>query len=234
MNLHIITGASRGLGAGLAQFFSAQGDHIADISRNSKAYPFDLSTSDSKEMLLKKIFLDFDIGQYKTISLTNNAGMVEPIKSIENLTESEIFRNITVNLIAPMSLTSAFLKLTATFSGRRVITNVSTGVVKNPKSAWAAYSAAKTGLEVFSKCLIQEYSANSKVHIFNFEPGIIDTEMQALIRQMPESEFSEVARFKSLKENGQLLDPHVVGEALGKLILSDSKNNFVSVYDVIQ
>ncbi len=242
MNLHIITGGSRGLGAALVKFFIDQGDHVVEVSRSGtnqikglRSYEFDLSGNASKADLMAKIFSDFPIHNYQSITLTNNAGMVDPIKHIDQLEERSVEQNVLVNLVAPISLTAAFLKLSSAFKGVRVISNISTGVAKNPKASWAVYSAAKAGLESFSEALAKEFSNNSKVKIINFEPGIIDTEMQALIRSTSPEDFSEVDKFLKFKNENQLLEPRVVAEALGSLTLNSNLPQFsrVSVYDLI-
>src|SRR5262245_40446873 len=120
MNLHIVTGGSRGLGAALAKFFADGGHDVAEISRTSRdsyprirSYRADLAASQSKEALMRKILSEFSLDNYDLISLTNNAGMVDPIKHIADLDESDVARNIAVNLTAPIALTAAFLKLTS-------------------------------------------------------------------------------------------------------------------------
>lgn len=237
MNLHIITGGSRGLGFALADFLVKQGDHVVDISRSSKnkSYAFDLSTKVSGTEIIKKIFTEFPLNNYQKICLVNNAGMVAPVKLLNQVPENEVYKSIMVNLHAPFVLTSAFLNLSKDFSGDRIIANVSTGVAKNPKESWSVYCATKSGLESLSESVAKEFMSDSKVKVINFEPGIIDTEMQNEIRQVSKNDFSEVEKFISFKKDGQLLAPSKVAEALAQLILKPNlaKRNFVSVYDLI-
>lgn len=239
MNLHIITGGSRGLGSALADFFISQGDHVVDISRTghskAKSYSYDLASDVSGEEIIKKIFSDFPIKNYKKINLVNNAGMVGPVKPLDQLSEKEVLKNIMVNLHAPFVLTSAFLKLSKDFSGDKIITNISTGVAKNPKESWATYCATKSGLESLSESIAKEFINDTKIKVINFEPGIIDTEMQNEIRHVSKTDFAEVDKFVSFKKNGDLLPPEKVAKALAELILKPNlaKKNFISVYDLL-
>lgn len=243
MNLHIITGGSRGLGAALAEYFAAQGDDVAEISRTGhgthpriRSFTCDLAGSASKDAVIQQIFAAFPANRYEVISLTNNAGMVDPIKHIADLDEVAVARNIAVNLTAPMALTAAFLKHLSVFGGKKVVANISTGVAKRPKGSWAAYSSAKAGLECFSEALAKDRAADDRFHVITFEPGVIDTEMQALIRSTDPHDFDEIGRFTKLKDEGQLLAPAKVAGALGGLILrSDLAHSMrVSVYDLIK
>ncbi len=220
MNLHIVTGGSRGLGQALCEYFRSRGDHVAEISRSGQ-YVFDLSSERPKEEVIKQIFLDFPMEAYKKITLTNNAGMVTPVRHIANLEEADVKTNIQLNLIAPMALTSAFLKHTVDFQGVRVIANISSGVATHPLAQWAPYSASKAGLENFSNALEQEFEGNAKVRVINFQPGVVDTEMQNTIRNISKSDFEHLDRFIALKETGQLSPPEEVAQRLGRLILDD-------------
>lgn len=130
MNLHIITGASKGLGAALADFFAEKGDAVIGISRTKckshariKHFPFDLASMDSKEDLIQKIFAAYPIDRYRMITLTNNAGLIDPVMHIADLKEDAVVQNLIVNLTAPIALTAAFLKSTEKFKGLLTKTN---------------------------------------------------------------------------------------------------------------
>lgn len=54
----------------------------------------------------------------------------------------------------------------------------------------------------------------------SIDPGVIDTEMQALIRQTPKADFPEVERFTKRKHDGGLASPKAVAAAILKAVLS--------------
>ncbi len=242
MNLHIVTGGSRGLGQALVNFLTERGDDVADISRSgiscakSRSFNCDLATADPKERAIQSVFEAFPIKQYDRLTLVNNAGMVDPIKHVADLDEVSIARNIAVNLTAPIALTSAFLRLSAGFDGPRVIANVSSGAASRPKASWATYSSAKAGLECFTKALAMDLADDSRVKTIIFEPGVVDTEMQALIRNTRPEDFDDVARFVTYKNDGQLLSATTVAAALGALVSRHDLASFtkVSVHDLIK
>ncbi len=236
MNLHIVTGASRGLGAALAHFFAESGDDVVDISRNKsrfhdriKHFSFDLASMDSKEDLVQKILRAYPIEDYHMITLTNNAGLIDPVMPIKKLDEPAILRNFAVNLTAPIALTAAFLKGTEKMKGIRIISNISSGVASDPIASWACYSAAKAGLKSFTMALAKDYASNDKVKIINFGPGLVDTEMQAHVREIASDDFPEVDIFKNYKNQNKLKSAEEVGAALGAYILKNPFENYTNV-----
>lgn len=236
MNLHIVTGASKGLGSALAHFFAENGDDVIDISRTKresheriKHFTFDLASMDSKEDLIKKIMATYLVERYQMITLTNNAGLIDPVMHIKDLDEPAIVRNLAVNLVAPIALTAAFLKSTEKFKGTRIVTNISSGVASDPLASWACYSAAKAGLRSFTIALSKDCASNEQVKIINFGPGIIDTEMQNRIREFEKDDFPEVEIFKDYKNENKLKSAKEVGTALGDYILKNAFKNFSEV-----
>lgn len=239
MNLHIVTGGSRGLGQSLIKKLIKNGDHVAEISRNgklntaqAKSFPCDFKTNKDKRVLVEQIFSHFPLEIYSMVSLVNNAGMVDPIGYLEQLEEQAIVDSMMVNLVAPMALTSAFLMYSQFFTGRKVIVNVSSGVARYPKETWAAYCAGKAGLESLSTITAAE-NEGEKLTVINYEPGIIDTEMQALIRTVPPENFPDWERFHDFKNNGDLKNPDEVAEHLmGFMLRKDlPTKNFISIND---
>ena len=81
-------------------------------------------------------------------------------------------------------------------SGR--IINVSSGVAEINLEGTSAYNASKAALERFSGTLATEV-ANNGIVVTTFRPGIVDTAMQAEMRQTPAHLFPRVSdkRFES-------------------------------------
>ncbi len=239
MNLHIVTGGSRGLGQALIEKVLKNGDHVAEISRggslnldHAKSFKCDFATDTNKEKLIQSVFAQFNPAKYEMISLVNNAGRVEPVGYLHQLEETEIVKSIMINLVAPMALTGAFLKHLQGFKGIKLIVNVSSGVARHPKDTWAPYCAGKAGLESLSAITAQEFEGQN-VKVINYEPGIIDTEMQAVIRSIPGERFPDLQRFLDFKKTGALVKPEQVAEHLYKAMFSRNlkAKNFISIQD---
>src|SRR5262249_40061644 len=118
-NLHIVTGGSKGIGAGIAKYFSEHGDQVVSLARSEGAraplvrhYRVDLSERIAAVSIFEKIFSDFPQDRFNKISLINNAGVAEPLSQVEKNSDNDIFKNLMINLYAPISLTAAFLQKT--------------------------------------------------------------------------------------------------------------------------
>lgn len=224
MNLHLVTGGSRGVGEALCRHLLEAGDEVIEISRSGfpgkapriQSFSADLTKVEAIPTIFEKIQSKLDLTKYQWVSLTNNAAMLDPVGPVETLKPSVLQENLALNLLAPMVLSSLFLAWTKSFPGNRVIANVSSGVAQRPIGRWAAYSAAKAALESFSQSLAMETPENLKV--ISFQPGVVDTEMQAFIRGVSETDFPGVERFRALKAEGVLQSPDKVARVLGEAI----------------
>lgn len=240
MEFFIVTGASRGLGAALTNLAIQKGHHVAAIARSPiaprerlESFQQDLNEIERLPDLLHEVLSRHNLTQFSALNLINNAASLEPIGLIPNLGAHELDKNIRINLVAPMVLTATFLKLTQNFNGLRTIVNVSSGVADSPLASWSAYSASKSGLKNFSHALAQEIKSDEKTKVISFSPGIMDTEMQAIIRRQTKETFSEVDRFKRYKAEGQLLSPESVADTLLKILENPKRLSRVdfNVYD---
>lgn len=148
--------------------------------------------------------------------VVNNAGVVEPIAAVADSDPAAWARNLAVNLLAPMQLIQTTLPYLRQSQGR--VINVSSGAAVNPISGWAAYCAAKAGLNHFTRVLAKE---EPMVTVLAVRPGIVDTEMQATIRREGEKGMrgDEHGRFVRYHEEGALLPAERPGRALAVLAL---------------
>ena len=98
------------------------------------------------------------------------------------------------------------------------IVNVSSGASQHPIEAWSAYCAAKAGLNHFTRVLAAEEPAVTVVAV---RPGVVDTQMQAVIRQEGPGMMTDakVAYFQGLQTDGKLQPAHVPARSLAWLAL---------------
>ncbi|MCI0398529.1 MAG: SDR family NAD(P)-dependent oxidoreductase [Chloroflexi bacterium] len=225
----LITGASRGLGAAVARLAAELGASVALNARSAGelaavaeeiraaggraiAIPGDVSDADNCRFLVKQT-----IGHFGRLdALVNNAGTVEPIAPLATADPAGWQRNLAVNVLGPMMLVQAALPHLRQSHGR--VVNVSSGAAVSPVPGWAAYCAAKGALNQFNRVLAAEEETITAVAV---RPGVVDTEMQAVIRHegaegMPASAH---ARFIRYHEAGELLPPEKPGRALAVLAL---------------
>jgi len=193
MNLYIITGASKGLGFSIAKRLLGKENSLVCISRNInkelaelakskgenlKYYEFDLKKIEQTENLVKNILSEIELKKFNKIYLINNAGVINPVSSIEDLKLNEVVDNFYVNFLSAFILTSFVLKYTRQFKGERIIVNISSKAASMPNKYWACYSLAKSALDGLTKYIFVEYQKNGKTKAISFHPPAMDTSMR--------------------------------------------------------
>jgi len=178
----LITGASRGLGAALAESFAAAGAKVVLVARTGDAidalaarlggaaYAVDLSDQSQVNGLIARI--EEDGGPIDV--LVNNAA-VETNQLVDAMDEADIVRTISLNLTTPERLTRQVLPGMLQ-RGHGHIVNVSsmTGIANIPSTA--IYSSTKAGLTHFSGGLLADLKG-TPIGVTLVEPGPIDTGM---------------------------------------------------------
>jgi len=177
----LLTGASRGIGAHLAQAFAERGADLALVARPSRAlsevasqtggtaYPCDLSDLTAVDDLVKQVEADAPVDV-----LVNNAG-ISHVGWYLDRTQDEIDQVMAVNLLAPMRLSRQLLPLMVE-RGRGQVVNVSSMAAVLAPPGLSAYAASKAGLSHFTAGL----RADLRDHPITFTTvhlGSVDTDL---------------------------------------------------------
>lgn len=233
MKYYIVTGASKGLGAEIVQTLASEDTTLITVSRSGldeaqklnviekmgkiidlKA---DLSNESQLSQVAEAIMSHIHPEDATKIVLVNNAGGVEPIAPFYKAEDELIMANIHLNVTAPMILSRHFGKAFRNLNCDRRIITVSSGAGKSPYFGWTSYCASKAAVDMMTRVIGLE-EGNEGILAVSFGPGIMDTDMQSVIRSSSEEDFKDLERFKKFKENGNLLTPAVVAGAIKRLI----------------
>ncbi|WMN11287.1 SDR family NAD(P)-dependent oxidoreductase [Marivirga salinae] len=217
-SLFIITGASKGIGKGLAEKALETGADVWGINRthsiehkNYKALTFDLA--DIHDLLKELPQFFSEAKDYERIVLINNAGTLGDIGHLGNIENESIPHLFDLNVSAPILLMNQFMKDFKNFKGKKIIINISSGAGKNAVDGWSGYCASKAALDMASKVAAKEAEMDGNGFIIKaIAPGVVDTEMQTQIRSTDKKSFSGVEKFKNLKEENQLSSEEEVAE----------------------
>ena len=234
IHLTVLTGASRGLGAALADQLLKADARLLCVSRGSSASlaakasalaSRATSAGAAEMLLLEQWTLDLADSapvarqltdwlarqaspQIASATLINNAAVIPTVTPLAAANARELEQALRVGLEAPMQLTAAFLTATAHWNCSRKILNISSGLGRYAMASQAAYCAAKAGLDHFSRCVaLEEAQHPNGAKICALAPGVIDTDMQLQLRNTPATDFADVARFQALHAQGQLASP---------------------------
>ena len=159
----IITGASGGYGAGIAETFCQRGYRVWITARNGRkleevasrigatAIVADATNSADWDRVIKTV-LD---ATGRIDALVNNAGAAGRIAPTAELTDEEIIQTLSLNLTSVI-LGCRRVAPVMSAQGSGTIVNISSVCAKYSWPGWSIYSAAKAGVERFSKGLYLE------------------------------------------------------------------------------
>ena len=190
----LVTGASRGIGAAIADKLGAAGyivvgtatsqsgadkisQRLTDAKSVGAGMVLDVTQTESIEQLLKSVIEMFGA---PTI-LINNAGITKD-NILMRMKEDEWLDVVNTNLTAVFRLCKACVRpMTKARWGR--IVNISSVVGSMGNSGQSNYSASKAGVEGFGRALAKEIGSRS-ITVNTVAPGFIDTDMT---RDLPEA-----------------------------------------------
>ncbi len=221
--LTILTGASRGLGAAMADQLLVSDALLLTLSRRPLAalegtarntgavleqWAIDLSDGIAASKRFEAWLQLQDPAKLASATLINNAALAGKAGPIDESDAVALAAVLRVGLEAPMLLTSAFLRATRDWNVPRKILNVSSGAGKKTLAGAAAYCAVKAGLDHFSRVVaLDEAPRPNGAKIVSLAPGVIDTDMQTALRESDPRAFPNQPQFAAMKAEGQLASP---------------------------
>lgn len=224
----MVTGASSGIGYALAKDLASAGHQVLAVARrearlhtlaseheNITPVTADISLASGRKNIIEKIS-----ELNKPIDIVNNAGIAMP-KSLELLTEAEWQQAFKTNIDAPYWL---FRDCLPYFSNSRIL-NVSTGLAHSVMPGVGVYSMTKAALYMLYLSINADMDPG-KVIAGSIRPGIIDTEMQQVLRSKEAAEFPSVARFKEFHQQNQLRSAEEVAAYIANILCNTSDEEF--------
>jgi len=214
----VVTGASRGIGAAIAQVFRERGMKLGLCARTAPCIaPSDDVLTDRFDITDERAvdaFAEAVAERFGQVDLwINNAGALDPIGPIREVEVAEFRRHIDVNLTGVFLGTRAYARHRRRVGGGGVLINISSGAAWHGYAGWGAYCAGKGGVERLTDCIALE-EAESGLRAHAVAPGVVDTDMQDLIRACSADRFPEVERFREMKRDDTFNSGRYVGEQL--------------------
>ncbi|MCA9616610.1 MAG: SDR family oxidoreductase, partial [Myxococcales bacterium] len=160
----VVTGASRGIGAAVAEALRARGHEVVGVSRRGgpDVLAADVATSEGRAAIVAAAGpLD---------ALVQAAGLVryEGVGAIE---ETSVDAQVGTNFVGPMLLAQA---LAPTLRARRgAVVNVASTLASRPAPLTAVYAATKAATIAWTRVFAAELAPEVRVNAV--APGVIDT-----------------------------------------------------------
>lgn len=210
----IVTGAGTGLGRAVALKLADAGFAVIGVGR--RVEPLEALEEEAQGQVTplsadvglpegRQAIADALGGADRVRFLIHNAGVLEPVGPLSEIALKDWRYCQAINVEAPLFLTQLLLPR---LQGGRVL-HVSSGAAHRSIPGWGAYCTSKAALHMLYMVLRDEL-ADRDIAVGSLRPGVVDTPMQALIREQPESRFPAVERFRELKAQGALHAPEAV------------------------
>jgi len=215
----IITGGSRGLGLATAEMFVQGGATVVLTARNESQLTLEAKRlskngaqvlgipADIADLEQAARVVDTTLERFRRVDiLVNNAATVWPVDEVVEADPEEWAYGLHVNLVGPFYMAHCVLPTMLEQKSGRII-NVSSGLGQLPYAGLSAYSAAKAGLDQFTRVLALELK-NTGVTVNALYPGILNTDMQADLRSVDTTEsVVDLTMFHEAYEAGKIASP---------------------------
>lgn len=225
--MFVITGGGSGLGRALAFALAKREQTVMVIGRQQQSLQetarysslimtccADVSTSAGRAILMSAL-----MSHSKILGLVHNAGIIDPIFPMTKISEQEWRLCMATNVEAPMFLTQALLPQL----NHAKVLHIGSGAAYFPIQGWSAYCTSKAALSMLTRCWQIEEPTLS---IASVMPGIVDTPMQAIIRNADYMDPEKHEFFCQLKKSGGLISPETVAAFLSYLLLDVAKEQY--------
>lgn len=231
----LITGATRGIGKGIAEMYAQQGAKIAFTYAGSvdkakelettlssvtqiKGYQSDASDFDAAQTLVDEVIKEFG----KIDILINNAGITKD-NLLLRMSKEDWDRVINVNLDSVFNLTKAVIKPMMKAKEGSII-NMTSVVGISGNAGQANYAASKAGVIGFTKSVALELGSRN-IRCNAIAPGFIQTEMTDAIEDKAKEKWNEAIPMKRLGQTRDIANACVfLGSEMASYVTGQTLN----------
>jgi NAD(P)-dependent dehydrogenase (short-subunit alcohol dehydrogenase family) len=218
----VVTGASRGLGAGLARAFAGRGIRLGLCARTRPPTPSGAdaytATVDVTDAAAVEEFARSVVDRFGPIDVwINNAGVLAPIGPLATADPGAVHANLDTNVLGVLHGSATFARHVRSRPGSGLLVNLSSGAATKPYEGWAVYCASKAAVDMVTEVVAREERQAGLVAVA-LAPGVVDTDMQALIRSTPAERFPSVDRFRRLPDEDGFNDAPWVADRILELL----------------
>ena len=221
----VITGASTGLGAGMAAWFAEAGAGLGLCARRTPASPHDRCVSWSVDVTDRDRLTRFAAAvssRFGPIDLwINNAAVLDPIDPVRDLTWEELEGHLAINVGGVLNGTRVFLERLDLDGHRGALVNISSGLAQRGRAGLAAYAMSKAAVDRFTEVVAAEERETLRLALA-VAPGVVETGMQATLRSQDPSVLHDVELFRGFHDSGAMNSPGWVAKTIAAWVFGDT------------
>ena len=189
----LITGASKGIGAATARHLATLGAKLVLVARSKPE--LDKLAKNLRANGAEALAVACDVSRFEDVQtavhlaeqtfgrldvLINNAGLIDPIRRIEDSDPTDWSAVVDVNLKGAYYAIRAASPVMVAQRGGTII-NISSGAATSALEGWSHYCATKAALLSLTRCAQVELGPKG-VTVVGLSPGTVATDMQTSIR----------------------------------------------------
>lgn len=221
----IVTGASGGIGAGVAERFAAHGVRLALCARREPTLPAGAegttASVDVTDAGAVAAWVEQAAADLGPIDLcVANAGILGPLGPLRDDDPDEVAATFRANVEGLAHTAAAYARHVRGRTGAGAFLAISSGAGRNPTAGWAPYAASKAAVDALSIALAQE-EADAGLRVRAVAPGVVDTGMQKAIRASTPDAFPRHEQFVRMKADEAFNSPAFVADHLLRLAFGD-------------
>ncbi len=181
----IVTGASKGIGAGIAKLFGAEGASVvvnyASSREGADKVVAEIVAAGGEALAVRadvskpaeaQALVDATINSFGHLDIVvNNSGVYE-WKPLEEATESDFHWMFNINVLGPILVTQAAIKHLE--EGGSII-NIGSGVSRTTFANSSVYTGTKAALDALTGVWSREFGSR-KIRVNSINPGLVETE----------------------------------------------------------
>src|SRR6267143_1997573 len=182
----VVTGASKGIGASIAEHLAAEGASVVVNYASSKSgadavvkritdkggKAISVQADVSKPQDITRLFAETKAAYGKLDILVNNAGIYE-FTPLESVTAEHFHKQFDLNVLGLLLTTQEAVKLMGAEGGS--IINIGSIVGPMPVATGSVYSATKAAVDAITVALSKELGPR-KIRVNSLNPGMVETE----------------------------------------------------------
>jgi 3-oxoacyl-[acyl-carrier protein] reductase len=225
----VVTGASKGIGASIAQHLAAEGaavvvnyssskegaERVVDQIKTSGGKAIAVQANVAKQADIQRLFAESKKAFGRLDVLVNNAGVYE-FAPIEQVTPEHFHKQFDLNVLGLLLTTQEAIKHFGPDGGN--IVNISSLVATAAPPNTAVYSATKAAVDAVTRSLAKELGPR-KIRVNAINPGMVETE-GVHAAGLAESDFRK--QIESQTPLGRIGQPQDIGPAAVFLASSDA------------
>ena len=226
-----ITGSSKGIGKAITELLLSENYIVFGYSRTNTIRHQNFTFTRINLSNLKEVKqLSFPKVGNAEVLLINNAATIGEIMPLHLKDHTGIINDYNLNIISPTILCALFIR--SFNQNKKLIINISSGASKNAIASWSTYCATKAALDRLTHVITEE--KHRDLTVFSVSPAIVDTGMQAEIRDADVNFFPLLSKFTNYYNNNQLENTRTVAQKLLYIIQNRTKyhQNILSIRDV--